>query len=567
MTSVLIITSSKYLSGLSLVELGHIPLAFRPLGVTSIYERIPGGFGQDFDAVFLTIPADFECPPHHLYTLRNLGITLVPVPDEAEVGTAIARALDAALPVTGEEADVYICYGDLLPHDPELAHAPGDFIAVHKPQFYHNWGVVSRKAGHLDIRRDTLVAEEETVCAGLFRFSAPGRLSAALAKTGEDWFSALAAYDAGHPLALLPLGGLIDLCGHMAYNSGRRVAMAPRSFNRLQWERSFILKRSSDGDKMRAEYQWFSRLPRKLQIHVPVTADFTDVKEGEAGYSIQYLPMQTISNLLIFGALPAYAWERILDACDEVLSDMHATFVENPAAIDDAALYSGLLADKTRSRVTRACKSLGISGDEPVVYDGTAMLSVNALTDLILARIPATRPDHLSIMHGDFCGSNLLFDASTGALKMIDPRGYYNPGEPSIHGDIRYDIAKLSHSVLGMYDSIIAGHADAGITRAGDGSLQLDLHIWQGPGIPALQKRFLERRFAGMRVTDQGIFEIMISLFLTMIPLHADVPARQQAFLANAYRLARDLGIGLAGNPAARTAEPAGARLQAAAHS
>lgn len=563
MTSALIITSSKYLSGLSLVELGRIPLAFRPLGVTSIYERIAGGFEHGFDAIFLTIPDDFDCPPHHLYTLRNLGITLVPVPDRAEIGTAVARALDAAIPVTGEAADLYVCYGDLLPYDPELARAPADFIAVRKPQFYHNWGVVSRRGGHLDIRRDTSVAEGEAVCSGLFRFSAPGRLSAALARTGEDWFPALSTYDAGHPLALLPLGGLIDLCGHMAYNSGRRVAMAPRSFNRLQWEKSFILKRSSDHDKMRAEYQWFSRLPRKLQIHVPVTADFTDAKGGEAGYSIQYLPMQTISNLLIFGALPVYAWERILDACDEVLGDMQETFVENPAAIDDAALYSGLLADKTRSRVTRACKALGITGNEPVVYDGTPMLPVNALTDLILARIPATRPDHLSIMHGDFCGSNLLFDASTGALKMIDPRGYYNPGEPSIHGDIRYDIAKLSHSVLGMYDSIIAGHADAGFALTPEGAVRLDLHIWQGPEIRDLQKRFLERRFAGRRVTDEGIFEIMISLFLTMIPLHADVPSRQQAFLANAYRLARDLGIGFAGT----SPDNGGARLQAAAHS
>ena len=114
-----------------------------------------------------------------------------------------------------------------------------------------------------------------------------------------------------------------------------------------------------------------------------------------------------------------------------------------------------------------------------------------------------------------------------------------------------------------MYDSIIAGHADAGFALTPEGAVRLDLHIWQGPEIRDLQKRFLERRFAGRRVTDEGIFEIMISLFLTMIPLHADVPSRQQAFLANAYRLARDLGIGFAGT----SPDNGGARLQAAAHS
>jgi len=535
-----------------LIELGRIPLAFRPFGTTALYENIATGFRRRFDAIVVTVPAGFDCPPHHLCKFRDLGITVIQVDEKVEVGTVVSQAAHTVLQMLGPATDLLVCYGDVLPDDLDLSDSPRDFISVQEPKFYHNWGVVAENNGQISLRRDVNIGAFETVFSGLFRFSRPDHLLRMLRDTSENWLIALEAYQAEQPMTLLTVDGLIDLSGHLAYNLGRRGAMPSRSFNRLQWEKSFILKRSADIEKMRSEYHWFSNLPRKLHIHVPVTADFVENSTQEAGYSVQYLPMQTIANLLIFGALPSYAWDRILDACDEVLNDMRNAFVESPAAIDDAALYSGLLADKTRSRVARACKALGLTGDEPVTYDGTPMVCVNQMTELVLSRIPATRIEHLSIMHGDFCGSNLLFDAATGGLKMIDPRGFYIPGKPSIYGDIRYDIAKLAHSIIGMYDSIIAGHADTEL-RLSDGCLTLNLRVWHGNDIEKLQQRFLNHSFGGFRIHDQGILDIMISLFLTMIPLHADNPARQRAFLANAYRIARDRGIGfVAGDEAAQ---------------
>ena len=38
-------------------------------------------------------------------------------------------------------------------------------------------------------------------------------------------------------------------------------------------------------------------------------------------------------------------------------------------------------------------------------------------------------------------------------LKILDPRG--NFGIDGVYGDIRYDIAKLMHSIIGRYDFII----------------------------------------------------------------------------------------------------------------
>src|SRR5699024_6250012 len=63
------------------------------------------------------------------------------------------------------------------------------------------------------------------------------------------------------------------------------------------------------------------------------------------------------------------------------------------------------------------------------------------------------------VFHGDFCFSNILYDSRGDRIKVLDPRGVSGSNE-SIYGDLRYDIAKLSHSVIGMYDHIIAERID-----------------------------------------------------------------------------------------------------------
>ena len=54
------------------------------------------------------------------------------------------------------------------------------------------------------------------------------------------------------------------------------------------------------------------------------------------------------------------------------------------------------------------------------------------------------------IGHGDPCFSNTLYDKSTKLLKFIDPKGALK--EDDLWTNPYYDIAKLSHSICGLYD-------------------------------------------------------------------------------------------------------------------
>ena len=56
------------------------------------------------------------------------------------------------------------------------------------------------------------------------------------------------------------------------------------------------------------------------------------------------------------------------------------------------------------------------------------------------------------VVHGDLCLSNILYDLRSRVCKLIDPRGSF--GAAGIYGDPRYDVAKLYHSIYGLYDFI-----------------------------------------------------------------------------------------------------------------
>lgn len=58
-----------------------------------------------------------------------------------------------------------------------------------------------------------------------------------------------------------------------------------------------------------------------------------------------------------------------------------------------------------------------------------------------------------TLIHGDFCFSNILHNPDNNIFTFIDPRGSF--GKVGIYGDLRYDIAKLYHSVDGTYEALI----------------------------------------------------------------------------------------------------------------
>jgi hypothetical protein len=83
-----------------------------------------------------------------------------------------------------------------------------------------------------------------------------------------------------------------------------------------------------------------------------------------------------------------------------------------------------------------------------------------------------------------------------------------------------------------MYDWIIAGTHE--LTVNGQ---NLHFSIPNLEKHKAIQQLFLKLVSEQFGVSATELYAMQIHLFLSMLPLHADDPARQDALLANAFRL------------------------------
>jgi hypothetical protein len=186
--------------------------------------------------------------------------------------------------------------------------------------------------------------------------------------------------------------------------------------------------------------------------------------------------------------------------------------------------------EKTRSRLKPILENPAFErfcGDT-VDVNGRVLMGLRQALDLLPAVADALRIydlDYFTVIHGDLCLSNILYDRRNSFIRVIDPRGEF--GDVGIFGDMRYDLAKLSHSLEGDYDFIVNGVVET---------------LWDGDCfqfIPQLDSRHLaiKNLFHRWLLKHFGEYYQQIKLiesllFLSMVPLHADRFLAQEAFIA-----------------------------------
>lgn len=512
----ILITAGDFISQEMRAEIGSIPPAFLPLGNRRLFEHQVDVLRQSFpdEAVLLSIPDSYPVGDADERRLSRLGVTVVPVKTGLSLGTSVTAVLEH-VGVAGE--GIRILHGDTLILD--LPADASDCIAVSETTAdAYGWAEEERRASH------------ETVWSGYFAFSDAAALLKCLRNSEGRFVEAVQRYRDIRPTTLRRTDRWLDF-GHVNTLFKSRTAFTTqRHFNQISVRDGIVTKRSSDRQKIIAEAEWFGALPPQIKVHAPQILDYRS--DDDAYYALEYLPVFPLNELYVFGRLSALTWSGIFDRIADLLGRFRALApgAEDPAATGIARDFEQLVRDKTFARLNAYAPSAPFALDAPVTMNGTTFPSIHAIAEECV-RAALAGPARPGILHGDLCFSNMLYDARADRLKVIDPRGITVAGVRTVYGDMRYDVAKMTHSVLGMYDHIIGGYFEIVERGAGD----YDFAILSSGDCDEVGRQFIQRRFADVAIAE--VLPLTILLFVSMIPLHKDNRDRQLAFLLNALRL------------------------------
>ncbi|WP_409048998.1 capsular biosynthesis protein (plasmid) [Proteus mirabilis] len=503
-------------------EFGRIPPSFLPLGNRRLFQHQIALAPEGAD-VYLSIPESFSVSTIDMIWLTSKKVTVLTTPD----GLSLGASLVAALNISGHALDkpLHVLYGDTLYHQLPVGD---DIVSISQAKDSYNWAVLTDDSVNwVKDNKSHLSGYTHKIIDGYFKFSNPRELIKCITQCEWNFIEGLNRYHQVLGLTSVESNGWLDF-GHVnTYYRSKAEFTTQRAFNELTINPNWIEKSSLKNDKIAAEANWFATLPFDLRGYIPQYLGSKEVN-GKVSYRLEYLHLTALNELFVFSELPSHIWNKILSSCIEFLS--HCYYHKSKSENSGNSL-NALFTQKTEQRLDEYCQFQNITLDNKWIFNGSENISIRQILFDSQKHLPNSLANE-TILHGDFCFSNILYDFRSGKIKTIDPRGVTPSGERTIYGDLRYDIAKLSHSILGLYDWIIAGYYQVNINVN-----HISFKIADENRHKEMQQNFIQLVEKEFQLTAQNLYAMQIQLFLSMLPLHADDPMRQKALFANVFRL------------------------------
>lgn len=315
-----------------------------------------------------------------------------------------------------------------------------------------------------------------------------------------------------------------------------QLKVEPRAFNFLEVDekRGTLTKRSTHRENLITEIQWYLKLPKALHYLAPRIFSFSLYSDSPY-IQMEFYGYRTLHEIFLTalrkGEPPDFC-ELLLRRLLFTVEEMQAHRLRCDRELARAAITS-MYIDKTLSRLDklRANDDFKNFFAQKIIVNGKIFHSldeiISLLPELVDRLLLPAAEENFSVIHGDLCLPNILAEEAHGFLRLVDPRGKF--GDFDIYGDRRYDLAKLLHSLEGNYDLIIADEFKVSVHGSAiDYALTFDFG--------KVREKFFAV-FAEQLKDLQALRLIEATLFLSMIPLHADALNRQRVMLARGVEL------------------------------
>ena len=309
--------------------------------------------------------------------------------------------------------------------------------------------------------------------------------------------------------------------GHLEnYFSTKQFLLKARYFNSLQFDDSAktVTKKSENREKLINEINWYKKIPKEILKLVPKILD-SDVSDNPY-IKLEYVKYPTLADVWLYSNFSSDVWVKIMDDLFEIIYEFNR--YHEYVTIQD---YNLIYFEKTVQRINELIKSNGLFKEifhkNFILINGKEFKNWPAIRDEIKLKIKDLyKKEDNCLIHGDLYFSNILYDSKDKNFKLIDPRGKWGQG---ISGDLKYDVAKIRHSVVGGFDTITNGLYSA--TYDEKNGIMFDAYKPKNYQIicEKLDSQIKQR----WNIDEVKMIEGL--LFISMLPLHKDDLERQLA--------------------------------------
>ena len=515
----ILIASGAYVLSEFQVELGQIPPCLLPIGNRKLIEFQVEALRENFahEQIYVTLPDDYVLSTSERKIFERLNVMLVAVPTQFNLCESLLYAINTQEDLKRDEK-LYLMHGDTYIRCFDKLKKT-DVVALTLTQENYNWHIVKQRQ------------DSSLIWCGFFSFASINYLLKCLTLYRDNFVHAIQGYAKKYELKEVTVNQWFDF-GHVnTYFYSRANITTQRAFNTLNIQNGIVVKKGTPQQKILAEANWYTAIPQQLRQYIPVLIDHGLDEQQQAFYCLEYLPCMPLNELYVHGKNLEFEWIRIFKYLSQYMQTAVAVPLTETQYTQILRDSEKLYIDKSRSRFMTYLNQIGQSAETQIIYNHQKL---PALNDILEDCIEKTLKLELwpGVLHGDLCFSNILFDSRASRIKVIDPRGMNFEGELSIYGDLKYDLAKLTHSVIGLYDFIISGYYK--LEEQSHHSIEIVFDVDER--IESIQQYFLDNfKIQGIAVRD--IMPLVVLLFMSMLPLHDDRPDRQKAMFYNALRL------------------------------
>lgn len=303
-----------------------------------------------------------------------------------------------------------------------------------------------------------------------------------------------------------------------------------RAYNNFRTEPFGLIRKSSTTERLADEIGYYKTVQRDINKAIFFPRIIGSHVGKENWILMERYDYKNLGDYLIGRADQILNWDVVFDGLTSVLSQFETFSDTEPG---DPAFTSDMIEHKTNREFGALYSSrvdLQEMFDSPtIVLNNTILQNFKTIASDVFAYVNANMLEYTPTMiHGDMCFSNILYGPNSQIFKFIDPRGSF--GKKGIYGDVRYDIAKLYHSVDGGYEYIIN---DGFSLSCIDNCWSYELFDYDTRALVAFEKKFFDT--GAFKKKDIKIIQGCI--YIGMCARHYDSTKRQEAMYLTGIRL------------------------------